>query len=669
MSPTIVKSSLLALLAVGLTAALYAQPEVEWERTYGGGRQDFFYGLTQTRDGGYVLVGETDSFGPPHAGDGWAIRVNSDGDSLWARRYGGDGYDNLGAVLETEDGDLMLAGVTPVYNYPFWLIKCDSSGEPIWSQTYGEDYGTNVKALFQTVDGGFLLAGQSDRGFVAVRTDDEGEQAWYKTYSNDADSYHLFSAIATSDGGYLLCGRASFYLEYMGYLVKIDEDGDEEWSLTEGIEGQRLEFNSAVEVDDGSFVVCESRALYLVSRDGEVTGTRNFWDNVEPEQDRVYYLWTIIPTGDGGIALVGLIFLRTAGDFSILWRLRLEQGTNFSARGIKTADGGFAIGEWTGTDTDDFYLAKFSPDPALGIPLWSVLPDTTFAEDDSLAIDLPFFYDHLADANTPDSLLTITADSSERIFAEFNGEVLTLTSQPNWWGDDSIKLTVADPDSFSSSRYLRVMVTSVNDPPLPFTLLFPPDNSEATQLEMTFLWAEATQNPMETDSVQYRLFFRTQDYVYDLPLSADRFYYVNDIRDILRALHPSLQSPIAITWGVRAVDSEDSTVCERDFTLNVNLPQSVAKEVAPPLDFALTGVHPNPFNSATVIRYSLPHSDVTRLTIIGSTGREIFTISDGWQDAGEHEVLLEGSKLPAGVYLARLQFGGKMRYAKLVCVK
>jgi hypothetical protein len=117
------------------------------------------------------------------------------------------------------------------------------------------------------------------------------------------------------------------------------------------------------------------------------------------------------------------------------------------------------------------------------------------------------------------------------------------------------------------------------------------------------------------------------------------------------------------------VDSEDSTVCERDFTLNVNLPQSVAKEVAPPLDFALTGVHPNPFNSATVIRYSLPHSDVTRLTIIGSTGREIFTISDGWQDAGEHEVLLEGSKLPAGVYLARLQFGGKMRYAKLVCVK
>ena len=74
-------SCLVMVLILGVIGVCYAQevvvPEVEWEKTYGGSDYDEAYSIQQTKDGGYIVAGETDSFG---AGDGdfYIIKLSAD---------------------------------------------------------------------------------------------------------------------------------------------------------------------------------------------------------------------------------------------------------------------------------------------------------------------------------------------------------------------------------------------------------------------------------------------------------------------------------------------------------------------------------------------------------------------------------------------------------------
>ncbi len=88
-----------------------------------------------------------------------------------------------------------------------------------------------------------------------------------------------------------------------------------------------------------------------------------------------------------------------------------------------------------------------------------------------------------------------------------------------------------------------------------------------------------------------------------------------------------------------------------------------------PDDFSIVSVHPNPFNAATSIRYSLPQATNVKLSLIDYTGRTVLTITQGRQLAGNHAIGIDGSTLPTGVYVALLESGNAVRYTKLVCVK
>jgi len=656
-----------ALASVLIAVGLFAQPEVEWDGTYGGAREDICWGCTQTADGGYVLVGLTFSFGAPHAGDGWAIRVDSEGDSVWARRYGGDGYDNLGAVLETEDGDLMLAGVTPVRNYPFWLMKCDSDGEIIWSQTYGEDYGTNVKALFQTADGGFLLAGHTENGFMAVRTQSDGQQIWREIYDSGGSEY-LLSAIMTSDGGYLLMGQASFYGEYSGYLVKINDDGEVQWSLTEGIEGQNLFFYGAAESEDGSFIVSEIHQLYFVSEDGEVTGTQEL-----DEEEHVRWLYGILPSGDGGYTLIAenddgdYSLIRTAADFTVLWRLTLEVFDEV----IKTADEGFAVGGTFGYYEDsDFYLAKIGSDPELGIPNWRNIPAASMQEDGELVLSNEDLLEYLTDADDPDSSIALDVEGGAHLAAEIIGDEVIVTSDPDWWGVDSIGLTAFDPAGHSGETMLTVSVLPMNDPPGSFNLLAPENGWVVNTRRIAFVWNEAEQNEYETDPISYTLRFVAGGYHYSIEDLTECYYLVMDYRDLLTEMGiPDSVDMFVVNWSVTACDDSSETACLKPFRMIFQRRLGVGDEAVEPSAFSLLPPFPNPFNSRAELVFGLERQSWTTLRIYDYTGHLLERLYEGVLSSGRHNVVWDASGVPAGIYLGRLESGGRSAMVKLAVVR
>lgn len=94
-----------------------------------------------------------------------------------------------------------------------------------------------------------------------------------------------------------------------------------------------------------------------------------------------------------------------------------------------------------------------------------------------------------------------------------------------------------------------------------------------------------------------------------------------------------------------------------------------AKSVESPLEFALNAPYPNPFNSSTTISFSLPEAGQVRLSLIDLSGREHLTVASGLFEAGVFSRSIDASVLPAGIYLAVLEAGGKRLSQRVVVLK
>jgi len=212
-----------------------ANGNISWAKTYGGTNYDYAYSVQQTSDGGYILAGETRSFGAGNV-DIILIKTNSSGNLQWAKTYGGTGSDITWSVQQTSDGGYIVAGYTTSFgagNVDIILIKTNSSGNLQWAKTYG---GTNYDYAYsvqQTSDGGYIVAGYTTSfgaggsDFFLIKTDANGNLIWAKTYGGTGDD-NAYSFQQTSDGGYIVAGWANSFGagNFDIFLVKTDANGN-----------------------------------------------------------------------------------------------------------------------------------------------------------------------------------------------------------------------------------------------------------------------------------------------------------------------------------------------------------------------------------------------------------------------------------------------------------
>ena len=134
-----------------------------WNQTYGGTERDWGHSLVPTSDGGYAIAGETDSFGAGND-DFWLVKTDSTGNMEWNQTYGGIRWEKAYSVVQTSDGGYALLGVTNSFGADgdYWLVKTDSAGNMEWNHTYGGSLGDIGYAVVQTVDGGYAMAGESN---------------------------------------------------------------------------------------------------------------------------------------------------------------------------------------------------------------------------------------------------------------------------------------------------------------------------------------------------------------------------------------------------------------------------------------------------------------------------------------------------------------------------
>jgi len=132
-----------------------------WERTYGGPADDVAYSVEEAADGGYIMVGYTESFGSGQY-DVYIVRTESNGDSLWARTYGGEQTDDGSVIRRISNDEYIIAGRTSSYGagqLDIYLLKIDDYGDTVWTTTCGGVSYDRAFALQQTSDNGFIVCG------------------------------------------------------------------------------------------------------------------------------------------------------------------------------------------------------------------------------------------------------------------------------------------------------------------------------------------------------------------------------------------------------------------------------------------------------------------------------------------------------------------------------
>jgi hypothetical protein len=210
-----------------------ADGDTTWTRTYGGSGFDYGYKVQETQDGGYIIIGWTTSYGVG-SGDAYLIKTDSEGNLEWQRTYGGESYDKGRSVRQTEDGGYIIAGETASFgagSYDYYVIRTDAEGHTIWTKTFGGLDDDRAKSVWQTLDGGFIVSGGTfsfgiGPGEAYVwKLDPLGNTIWdllIGGYFYDTG----YCVQQTQDGGFIVAGSTASYGagDRDFWLVRLDTD-------------------------------------------------------------------------------------------------------------------------------------------------------------------------------------------------------------------------------------------------------------------------------------------------------------------------------------------------------------------------------------------------------------------------------------------------------------
>jgi hypothetical protein len=298
---------------------------------------------------------------PSHGNyDAWIVKLSQAGSIIWQKRYGGSNADDITSIDQTADGGYIAAGIsmssdgdlTSNYGYSdYWVIKLDTSGNIVWQKNYGGSLQEWATYIEQTSDLGYIVSGRSESNdgdvsgnhgtydYWIIKLDSIGNLQWQKSYGglNDEVPGDIHQ---TLDRGYIVSGYTasnntgdvtgnhtnSNTSDY--WILKLDSIGDLQWQKSLG--GNQYEISkSSCQLSDGSYVVGGTAG----STNGDVTNMHGnsdefwvvkldtagsiLWQKAYGGND-ADYCYSIFKTLDKGFVLGGITY-STDGDVTFKW--------------------------------------------------------------------------------------------------------------------------------------------------------------------------------------------------------------------------------------------------------------------------------------------------------------------------------------------------------------
>jgi hypothetical protein len=242
--------------------------EEVWNRTYGGADDNATAtAVIEAEGGGYVVVGSI----APREGNGssaWVARVNETGDEAWNRTFGGAGENAANAVTRLPGGDYVVVGSTESSGAGMadvWVVRLDGSGNEIWNRTFGSPDDDAGRAVINTSEGNLVVAGTFterpdnttvDTDALLIKFTPDGDTLWNWIYGDFGVNETAGAVIETADGGYLFAGETAYsgVADTDAWLVATNAGGAVAWSRTFGGENPDDKAASLIEVVPGEYV-------------------------------------------------------------------------------------------------------------------------------------------------------------------------------------------------------------------------------------------------------------------------------------------------------------------------------------------------------------------------------------------------------------------------------
>ena len=285
-----------------------------WEKNYGFSGSDQSFVIQQTNDGGFLLGGTLDvtasggegnsKIAQRHAGgDYWLIKIDTNGNKLWSKYYGGQFSDTLLAIEEIDNGNIILAGFSDstdsdidnnLGGYDFWIIKTNNSGSILWKKNFGGSQTDEAFSLVKTNDNHFIVSGRS-RSFDnnvsqnngssdiwITKIDFDGKLIWEKNFGGSSFDESKKIIQSNSNDFYIVGSSRSNDFDATSnkgnkdvWLLKIDVNGNLKWEKSIG--GSELdEANSITELPNGNLII----AGESWSSDFDIEDNRGFSDGL-----------------------------------------------------------------------------------------------------------------------------------------------------------------------------------------------------------------------------------------------------------------------------------------------------------------------------------------------------------------------------------------------------
>jgi hypothetical protein len=243
-----------------------AQYGIAWARTFGGSTEDEGSSFIATKDGGYLIFGSTQSkdddikSGNKGKSDGWVIKTDSVFNVIWKKRLGGEGSDIIIDAVEGEE-EYILVGrveggkgdVTMFYGeVDLWIVRMNSSGEIVQEKSYGGP-GVDFPSAIISIPEGFIIAGGTfsngpdnymydfECEAWVLKLDKDLKVIWQRVIGGSGfDDFE--SVVAGPGGGYMLAGFTMSNDRFVedtkggadGWLVYMDSTGKIIWKKTIG---------------------------------------------------------------------------------------------------------------------------------------------------------------------------------------------------------------------------------------------------------------------------------------------------------------------------------------------------------------------------------------------------------------------------------------------------
>jgi hypothetical protein len=284
---------------------LFSQPSLSWQKALGGSAEDKGRFVQQTSDGGFVVTGWSQSNNGNvsgqhgNSGDFWVAKLDGAGNLQWQKCLGGTGIDRAECIRQTSDGGFIVIGTTNTLNdgdvsgmhifnssTDVWVAKLSSTGSIEWQRCYG-GYDTDAGySVFQTADGGYIIGANTrstDGDIPSPPT--TFESMWvFKISATGIILWQTFFGTVyapmlapTADGGFVAMGISSGIIpggqvtcSIGGYdllLVKFSSTGVVEWQKCLGGTVNE-DAGSVQQTTDGGYIIAGSTG----SQNGDVSG-------------------------------------------------------------------------------------------------------------------------------------------------------------------------------------------------------------------------------------------------------------------------------------------------------------------------------------------------------------------------------------------------------------